>query len=182
MPYSLDMDLKDVDFKQCLEYVKLACRERTSGKISANASIRADLLKNFYETANGSGKVEVNDGELADIPLFVSLSNLMRKIMPGFKTFSITRLTMDFKLNQGELSSENASFEGDIFNAKAKGTFNQKAGYDAAVQLQILSNKGLSKVVRIITNPFFKLFELRLTGPLSDPIWRLNNFSGSSSE
>jgi hypothetical protein len=182
MPYTMDMELTDVDFKQCLEYVRIACRDRTTGKISAKASIEADMLKNFYETANGSGSVAVSDGELADIPLFVALSSLMRTVMPGFKTFSITRLTMDFNLKNGELSTENASFEGDIFNAKASGTFNQKAGYDAQIQLQILSDKGLYKVIRVITNPFFKLFELRLTGPLSDPTWRLNNFTGNSSD
>ncbi|MDF7807367.1 AsmA-like C-terminal region-containing protein [Pontiellaceae bacterium B12219] len=181
MPYTLKTDLSGVDFKQCLEYMKLPCREHTKGKVSAQAAIQADMRENFYETATGAGRVSIVDGELADIPLFSSLSHLMRKVLPGFKTFSITRLNMNFKLDGGVLSTENASFEGDIFNAKASGTFDQKTGCNAQVQLQILSDKGLTRVIRMLTNPFFKLFELRLTGPLSDPTWRLDKFSGGKS-
>lgn len=182
MPYALDFDMKDAEFKKCLEYVKLPCRERTKGQASAQASIAADMRENFFESANGEGVVSVQDGELADMPLFIGFSRLMRKVVPGFKTFSITSVGLDFELKNGVIHSDEATFDGDVFCAKAKGKYSQQSGYDANVQVQMLSDKGLQKVIRVITSPIFKLFELRLSGPLAEPSWRLENFTSAPSD
>ncbi|MDF7825609.1 hypothetical protein P4B35_16400 [Pontiellaceae bacterium B12227] len=180
MPYSLDFSVKGADFKQCLQFVELPCRQRTKGLVSSSASIQADLRQNFFESANGNGIVSVDEGELADMPLFTGFSRLMRKVVPGFNTFSITSFGLDFELKNGEIFSKEASFKGDIFSAKAHGSYSQSTGYDAKVQVQMLSDRGLQKVIRVITNPIFKLFELRLSGPLSAPSWKLDNFTAST--
>ena len=182
MPYALDFDIENADFKKCLQFVKLPCRERTKGRASARASIAADMRENFFESANGRGVVSVYDGELVDMPLFTGFSHLMRKVVPGFKTFSITSVGLDFEFKDGDVYSNKATFEGDVFSAKAKGKYSQRTGYDANVQVQMLSDKGLQKVFRMITAPLFKLFELRLSGPLAAPSWRLQNFTSASSD
>ncbi|MEI6892209.1 MAG: hypothetical protein V5783_08570 [Pontiella sp.] len=182
MPYALEFNMKGADFKQCLEFVKLPTRERTKGLVSVQASIAADMRQKFFETANGNGRVAVKDGELADMPLFTGFSRLLRKVIPGFSTFSITSFDLDFALKQGEIYTDEATFEGDVFNAMASGKFSQRTGYDAIVQVQMMSDKGLQKVIRIITNPFFKLFRLHLSGPLTSPSWRLDNFTTNSSD
>ena len=181
MPYSVEFSMQGVDFKQCLQFVDLPCRERTKGIVSASATIRADMRQDFFESANGKGVISVIDGELADMPLFTGFSRLIRKVVPGFNVFSITSLGLDFELKKGGVYTEKATFRGDVLNAKAKGSYSQNSGYDAKIQVQMMSDKGLQKVIRVITNPIFKLFELRLSGPLSAPSWKLDNFTSNSS-
>jgi hypothetical protein len=180
MPYAVDVDLVDVGFKPCLDFVGLPCKERTKGLVSARADLKADMLEDFFESANGTGTVHLIQGELADMPLFVGFSKLMRKIVPGFKTFTITSLHSDFNMQNGDLYSDNASFEGDVFNAMVSGKYAQETGFDAMVHVHLLDNKGLQKVIRLITDPLFKLFELRLSGSIQDPVWKLHNFSADS--
>ncbi|MDF7799527.1 hypothetical protein P4C99_08625 [Pontiellaceae bacterium B1224] len=183
MPYSARVDLLGSDFKQCLQFVELPCRERTGGTMDASARFEADMHENFFESANGTGTIAVVDGELTDIPLFAGFSKLMRKVIPGFNALSITSLHADYTMNAGVLKSRKVAFEGNVFSAKASGTYSQKTGFDAMVQVQLLNKKGLGMVIRAITNPIFKLFELRLSGSLADPSWRLENFtSGGQSK
>lgn len=180
MPYSARVELQEADFKQCLMFVGLPCRERTAGALDASAQFDADMHENFFESANGTGTISLVNGELTDMPLFVGFSKLMRKVVPGFNVFSITSLHTDFRMDDGVLQSDKATFKGDVFSAKASGTYSQKTGFDAKVQVQMLNKKGLGMVVRAITNPIFKLFELRLNGPLDKPSWRLDNFTSGS--
>lgn len=177
VPYTVDVELNRIDYKQMLQYVGKKCGERTKGRLSAAVSIAADMKQHILDSASGSGHVEMEDGELADVPVFKGFSKMMRVVAPSFKFFSITRFSMDFTLADGLVRTENALFSGDVFHASAHGTYGLADGYNAKVQVNMLSDKGLSKVIRMITSPISRLFEFRLTGPLDSPSWSLNNFN-----
>ncbi|MDZ8117889.1 AsmA-like C-terminal region-containing protein [Pontiella agarivorans] len=177
LPYTVDVDLDRIDYKQMLQYIGKKCGERTVGKLSAEVSMTAELKQHILASASGGGHVGLEDGELGDVPVFKGFSKVMRVVVPGFKFFSITRFSMDFTLDNGQVWTENALFSGDVFHASAKGTYGLADGYNANVQVNMLADKGLSKVIRVITSPLSRLFELRLTGPLDDPSWSLKNFN-----
>lgn len=177
VPYSVDVDLERIDYKKMLQYVGKKSGERTKGKLSGTASVTADMRKHFLESANGQGHFKIEEGELADIPIFSGFSNLMRRMIPGFKFFSITHLSLDCAFTEGVISSENALFAGDVFHARAEGRYSLNSGYNANVEVSLLSDKGLSKVIRVITSPITKLFEFQLTGTMEKPVWRLKNFN-----
>ena len=177
MPYEMNIDLKNADFLQSLQYVELAADSDFSGQLSVVADFKADMLRDFFETANGHGSMVVEKGQLADLPLFRGFSRLMRKMIPGFNVFSITSLRCGFELRDGVVHTDNAYFEGNLLSAKASGSYSSAEGYDASVQAQVFSENLISKLFRVITNPLFKLFEFRLEGPFDDPSWRLDKFS-----
>ena len=176
LPYKTDLSFSDVDFHR---YLAFLCGDRpvdVSGQMAGNAHIEADLSTNFFSTANGEGFVRVDDGQLADLPLFQGFSRLMRKVFPSFTIFSITSLRGHFTIVDGIISSEDAYFEGDVLSAKGRGSYAQASGFDALIQAQVLSEGKISKVVRVITKPLMKLFEMKLEGTLSNPSWRLEKF------
>ncbi len=120
--------------------------------------------------------MEVVDGQLADLPLFTGFSRLIRRVFPSFKIFSITRLTGNFTIENGVVSSENAIFEGNVVSAKGRGNYTPSSGFDANVHVRTLGEGKISSVVRVITDHLLKLFEMKLTGTLTDPSWKLKKF------
>lgn len=178
IPYVLDCELGDVDFLKCLQFIQPQKKYRVSGKLSSKVHVEADFTRDFFDVANGSGNVDIVDGQLADLPLFRGFSRLIRKIIPSFSVFSIDRLTGSFDLIDGVIHSEDAYFDGDLISAKGHGSYSPRNGFDAIVQAQVLSDNRISKLFRMLTDPILKLFELRLEGPLADPSWRLENLPG----
>ncbi len=176
LPYETELSFSGVDFNECLLFLSGDRPVNVSGKMTGNAHVEADFSTNFFSTANGAGFVRVDDGQLADLPLFAGFSRLMRKVFPSFTVFSITSLRGNFIIVDGVVSTEDAYLEGDVLSAKGRGSYSQASGFDALVQVQMLSEGRISKVVRAITDPLMKLFEMKLEGPLSDPSWRLKKF------
>jgi len=182
IPYTLDVVLSNVDFSKTMKKLRPEYNLGVSGNMSGEAHLRSDFSRRFPDGTNGRGRVDVKDGQLADLPLFSGFSKAMRKVIPAFNVFSINSLSGDFEITDGVISSDNAYFDGDFLSAKGQGSYSVYSGFDAHVQAQVFSENRLSKVLRVITDPFFKLLELKLEGPLSDPSWRLERFSGESTD
>jgi len=180
IPYTLGVALSNVDFSKIIKNLRPDYDLGVSGSLSAEAHLGSDFSRSFFEATNGRGRIEVKNGQLADLPLFRGFSKVMRKVIPAFSVFSINSLSGDFEIKNGVVSSENAYFDGDFLSAKGQGSYSVHSGIDANVQAQVFSENRLSKVLRVITDPFFKLLELKVEGPLSDPSWRLDRFSAQS--
>lgn len=76
----------------------------------------------------------------------------------------------------GVFYTEDSSFDGDLISAKVRGEYSRKDGFDAEVQVQTLNSSILSRVLRVATDPLLKVFEIKLTGPFSDPSWEFEHF------
>lgn len=176
--YSLDAQVKNASFRDFIHMVNPEVVEGNFGRMAGHIAFEADLKKDFFKSANGGGQVSVVDGQLADLPLFSGFSRLIRKVIPGFNAFTITSLRGDFLLTDGVISSENAYFGGDVISAKGRGRYSPEQGFDAYVHGQILNDNRISRVLRAITDPIFKLFEMRLSGSLQHPQWEMDKFSG----
>ncbi len=176
LPYETDLSFSGVDFNECLLFLRGDRPVDVSGTMAGNAHIEADFSTNFFSSANGGGGVRVEEGQLADLPLFNGFSRLMRKVFPSFTLFSITSFRGNFRIVDGVILSEDAYFEGDVLSAKGRGSYSQASGFDALVQVQMFSEGRISKVVRAITDPLMKLLEMKLEGTLSDPSWKLDKF------
>ena len=176
LPYESNLSFSEVDFRKCLVFFRDEQSVKVSGKMDGNAYIEADFSTNFFAIANGAGFIQVRDGQLADLPLFRGFSRLIRRIFPSFKIFTITRLKGNFALKNGVVSSEDILFEGNVIRAKGQGSYTQSSGFDANIQAQTVGDGMIFSAVRIFTDPLLKLFEMKLTGTLSKPVWELEKF------
>lgn len=174
LPYEVDVTFTEVDFKRFLDFYSNADAE-VSGSLSGTTRIDADLSTNFFSVAKGEGIVRVRDGQLTDLPLFKSFSKAMRIVIPGFRAFTITSLSADFSIKQGGIETDNALFKGPLISASGQGSYRPDSGFDAVFQTYMLRDDAFSKIIRTITDPLMKFFEIHLSGPLSDPSWRLKN-------
>jgi hypothetical protein len=176
-PCTFDVAVSNVDFRKYLLFFQPDENFRISGNFHGEAHLESDFSRNFFEVANGRGMISVKDGQLADLPLFRGFSNVMRKVIPSFSIFSINDLSGNFEIREGVIYSENAYFDGSLLSAKGQGSYAVDSGFDAYFQAQVFSENAVTKVLRFITDPFFKLLELKLEGPLSDPSWHIDKLS-----
>ena len=176
LPYETDFSFSGSDFRKFLAFFHGERPGDVSGTMAGNAYIEADFSTNFFAAATGECFVRVDNGQLADLPLFSGFSRLIRKIFPSFKVFTITKLSGNFLIEDGMASSEDALFEGNVIRAKGRGSYSPVEGFDALVQAQTLGKGKILSAVRIITDPLLKLFEMKLTGTLADPVWELEKF------
>ena len=179
LPFITDFQMSKIDVKQMQHYLGQSNASSTMGKLTGYLTMKSDLKEHFMVNADGQGSVSVEEGELADLPIFSSFSNILRKVMPGFNYFSITGLQCDFNFHDGQITFENAVFKGDLFHATATGSYSHTEGHDTLVRVSVFSDKGLGKVIRVITSPVSRLFEMYLSGTLDEPVWRLKNFTSS---
>ena len=176
LPYESNFSFSNSDFRQFLVFFSRDRPVNVSGRMTADVHIEADLSTNFFSTATGAGFVRVENGQLADLPLFNGFSRLMRKVFPSFTVFSITSLRGSFTIEGGEVLSKDAYFEGNLLSAKGRGSYSPVSGFDAYIQTQVFSEGTISKVVRAITDPLMKLLEIKLEGSLANPSWNLEKF------
>jgi len=176
LPCSFETDIAHVNLKEFRQFLAKGKPVKVSGTMTGRLAMTTDLSTNILAVANGEGFVRVDDGQLTDLPLFNGFSRLVRKIIPGFSVFSITNLRGTYRISDGNISSGDAYFEGDVISAKGKGKYHYQDGFDAKLQVQIFRESKFSKVVRAITDPLMRLLKIRLEGPLSDPSWKLYNF------
>ncbi len=176
LPYKTNLTFSNVDVRRLLLFLKPDETSNISGKLAGNAQVEADFSTNFNAVAKGNVYVKIDQGQLAYLPLFKGFSRVMRKVFPAFKVFSITSLEGNFVIADGLIATSDAFFGGDLISAKGQGCYSSSAGYDAIVQVQMLRDSYVAKVVRVITDPVFKLFKLRLTGTPENPSWKLENF------
>ncbi len=177
MPYEVNTSFSKVDFMRFVEFCRPGEVCCVSGKLSGRTHVKADMATNFFSMANGSASLRVDDGQLADLPLFKGFTKVVRSVIPGFDTFSITSMDGDFTITNGKIASKMVRFHGDAISATARGSYHPDSGFDAYVQTHVLRGGGLGKLVRLITDPLLKFFEMRLTGTFLDPVWRLDKFT-----
>ena len=174
IPYVTELEVSNINLSRLLAFFNRDTTSSATGNLSGQVQLSADFSQDFYKVANGNGQLKVEDGQLADLPLFRSFSSVMRLILPSFKVFSINSLHGDFRLQDGVIYSDNAYFNGNVISAKGRGSYSHETGFDALVQVQILGESGFSRIFRFFTDPILRLFEIKLEGSLRDPQWKLD--------
>jgi hypothetical protein len=177
LPYELTLSFAGVNFHDYVAFFSKDSEAKISGTMSGNINTRADFSTNFFATATGIGFVRVENGQLTDLPFFKEFSHLMRKLIPSFTVFTIKSLRGSFFITDGKVITKDAHFGGDLISAKGVGSYAPEEGFDATIQVKLMNESRISKILQTITNPVTKLLTLRLTGSLGAPSWSLDKFT-----
>lgn len=186
-PYRINARISQLDLVQMLGQVSTSDYSRTRGQLSATLNLTADAKAGFWKSARGGGLVKIENGHLADVPLFGGFSRLTQSAFPGFNLFSLTAFSADYQLHDGAIWSDNAQLGGTLVSARGRGNYSPEKGLDFTVAAEPLrqtnggekENRPLQRLalnaLRESTAPFFRLLEFKLEGPLEKPEWRFVN-------
>ena len=145
------------------------------GIVNSEAEVAGPISTNLYSHVNGRGRVRVTEGRLAQMKLFMGLTDYLAANVPGVAALvNQSQASVDYTITNGVFSSNNILIEGDVFSIKASGTYDIPADkLDFIVRLQLLKNDSfLGKLVHPVMFPFTKLLlEFKVTGPADNPKW-----------
>ena len=145
------------------------------GVVNSEVEITGPISTNLYPHVNGRGKVRVTEGRLAQMKLFMGLTDYLAANVPGVASLvNQSQASVDYTITNGVFFSDNILIEGAVFSIKASGTYDIPAdNLDFTVRLQLLKNDSfLGKLVHPVMFPFTKLLlEFKVTGSAGDPKW-----------
>ena len=145
------------------------------GVVNSEVEFTGPISTNLYSHLNGRGKIRVTEGRLAQMRLFMGLTDYLASNVPGVASLvNQSQASLDYTITNGVFHSNNIFIEGDVFSIKATGSYDIPADkLDFTVRLQLLKNESfLGKIVQPVLFPFSKLLlEFKVTGTAEDPKW-----------
>lgn len=133
-------------------------------------------MTNNYEVLNGSGHIEIANGQILRMEGFTGLLTLLADRIPTVSWITdSTQASCDYKIVDGVLSSENIFIEGTVFSIKMYGKFDiVKNELDFTVRVQFTKKDSIvGKILHPVTWPFTKLLlEFKLSGTPENPNWK----------
>ena len=178
--YRASLNFEKADFESFMKAVTPPeSKNAYQGELSGGLQIEGDSAGAFLKSINGVGSVHVRDGRVFLLPVFGGLSRLMTKIIPGLDfVLRQSDAKSEFEINDGVLTTEKVAVEGGILSLKGHGSYRLGDELDFDIQVKLMKEHTLvAKLLRVLTYPISKLFEFRLRGTLSEPVWYPVNFS-----
>ena len=125
---------------------------------------------------NGRGHIEVDNGHLSQMKLFMGLTDHLAKRVPGVaNVVNQSQASVDFTITDGVFRSDNISISGDVFTLAMKGSYDiVKDELDFTARVKLLKDENIlgKFLIRPVTWTFSKLLlEFRLKGSADDPRW-----------
>ena len=121
-------------------------------------------------TWNGEGQIYLRDGLLWDIPIFGILSPVLNSVATGLGSSRATEAAGNFIITNGVIYTDSLLIHSTMARLEYVGTIDLQQNVDARVTAQVLRNAwGVGPLVTTVFWPFSKLFEYRVTGPLTNP-------------
>ncbi len=185
-PYQINATVTQMELAQILEQFSERGRRDIHGPIHATLTFSADAKTNFWDSVQGTGQVNIENGRLTNFPLLGGFSRIIRFTIPSFDLFSFTTFFADYKLYNRVIWSDNAQIGGTFLNAHGRGSWSPQNGLDFVVVAEPLRTTHPDKNWYQIhlwasdffkggTAPIFRFFKFRLSGSLHDPKWRFVN-------
>jgi hypothetical protein len=129
-----------------------------------------------WGTWKGTGRVNLRDGLIWDIPIFGVFSPALDTIMPGLGSSRAREGSATFIVTNGVVYSDDLKVETLTARLRYWGTINLKGIVDARMEAQMFRNAWVvGPVISLALWPVSKTFEYHITGsihkPRSDPVF-----------
>lgn len=173
--YSLDVSYVNGSVEEIADFVSFDAGDR-SGEVEGEISIRGPIETNAIAHVAGTGHIKVKNGHIAQMKLFMGLTNILAREIPGVdKIVNQSEGSCTFELGDGFFRSDDILIEGSLFSIAAKGCYDMvNDNLDFTVRVQFLKNESVlgKYLIRPIMWPFTKLLlEFKATGPIDNPAW-----------
>ena len=164
--YRAKLDVDGVDFPRLTD---LYYNYKTAhGQLSGTDDFTG--LGDNSRAMQGSGKMNVANGDVFAIPVFGPLSGILNLVIPG-AGYSIARnASADFTVQKGIIHTENFEVAGRLFSMVGHGDIyfvDDKLDFDVGID---------PKGPGVLLAPVYKLFEYKGEGSLKNPDWHSKRF------
>ena len=173
--FMLDLTYKDGSVAEVSDFFSFDAGDK-HGEVEGELSVSGPISTNAIAHLNGSGRATVRNGHLSQMKLFMGLTELLAREVPGVdKIVNQSEGSCTFSIEEGVFKSYDIKIEGSLFSIYADGQYDMaKDDLDFMVRVQLMKDESLlgKYLIRPIMWPFTKLLlEFRVRGPIDDPDW-----------
>ncbi len=124
-----------------------------------------------WRTWNGSGRLQLRDGLLWDVPMFAFMSPVLNTFLPGLGNSRATEAKTDFILTNGVVTTESLTIQAQMMRMEYVGTVDLQENVKARVTARPLRNVPvLGSVVSLVLMPVSEIFKCNVGGTLDNPV------------
>ena len=147
-----------------------------SGEVEGEMWLEGPLGDSFKSGLCGGGRLKAANGHLAQMRLFMGLTELLAKEVPGIdRIVNQSEASCTYTVENGVVRTRDVLIEGSLFSISAEGSYDiPKDELDFVVRVKLMKNESTlgRYLIRPITWPFSKLLmEYRVRGSLEEPRW-----------
>ena len=173
--FSLEMSYTKGSVAEIADFLSFDAGDR-HGDVEGELSAKGPIGTNALERLNGKGWAKIKDGHIAQMKLFMGLTNRLASEIAGIdRIVNQSEASCTFTIENGIFKSDDILIEGSLFSIAATGTYDMvNDNLDFVVTVQLMKNESaLGKyLIRPIMWPFTKLLlEYKATGPIDNPSW-----------
>jgi hypothetical protein len=173
--YEVSGSADRMDLALVLQHVRDEATNTMKGTLNGSVTLTGLVGEGQGKSAVGTGAVAIVQGELFKVPVLGALSRLLSAVVPGLGFASQTDFRSDFRIERGRAITKEAMLMGSLISIRAEGAYYFDQRLKFVVEIKPLRKGDLAALLRFVTSPVTKLFELNLTGTLKEPKWRPNN-------
>jgi len=145
-------------------------KRATGGKLEL--ALSAEGNPDTPTRLKGDGTIQLSGAELAEINLFGLLSQLL-----SFSSLKLDAARSSFTMANGSVYFPDVRVTGKSALIDAKGSFSidsKNLDFTAHLKPYEETRNPLIALASILVNPLTSMFELQLTGPISNPNWKVS--------
>lgn len=123
---------------------------------------------------NGTGTMRLTGAELAEINLFGLLSQILSAVSLNFSSLRLDTARTSFRMADGQVYFPDIRVSGKSAVIDAKGNYfidTKLLDFTAHLKPYEEIRNPLTAMVGLVMNPLTSMFQLQLTGPISNPKW-----------
>ncbi len=165
--YKANLSVTGVDFPMLTDlYFKF---HTAHGRMDGNYDFTG--IGDNARTMEGSGKIQVTEGDVFAIPIFGPLSELISHLIPGTGYSVAHNASADFIVKDGVAHTGDFKVSGKLFGMIGHGDIHfldDKLDFDVRINANVPGG--------VVLMPVYKLFEYKGEGSLSKPNWHPKRF------
>lgn len=173
--YAFSGEIRDADFRRVMASLRGVQGDIYQGALSVTVAVTGVIGEGKGPTVSGTGRVQIREGALFQVPLLGGLSQILSRVYPRLGFATQTDFSSSVSIADSRVSSDDAHLEGRLISAGAEGCYHFDQRLDVRVHVKLLRRGYVASVLRLVTFPVTKLLEVHLGGTLSDPRWRPQN-------
>ena len=171
----LDVNYRKGSVEEVADFFDFDLGDR-KGKMEGSIHLSGPLTTNLLSKANGYGRINIEDGHLAQMKLFAGMTSALAEYVPGVGTIVNQNTgSCTFTIEDGVLKTDDLIIEGSLFSISAKGTYDiANDNLDFTVLTQFTRKESMlgKYLIRPIMWTFSKLLmEYKVRGPMDHAEW-----------
>ncbi|MEO6183132.1 MAG: hypothetical protein ABIP71_08575, partial [Verrucomicrobiota bacterium] len=167
--FKFDLAAGDIDLQNLVRSLK-GKTNRIEGLVHGQMTLNSGNTRN-WDSWQGTGKVNLRDGLVWDVPIFGIFSPFLNAIVPGAGNSRAHEASANFLVSNGIIYSEDLEIRAPMLRLQYRGGIDFQQRVDARVEAELLHDTWvIGPLVSLALTPISKILAWQVTGNLSHPV------------